>query len=252
MGDEQRLIWEAGRKAEAADRSRRELIMNVSHELRSPIASIRAHIDSLLLPGDERLAAEEVDRRLRVTASETRRLGDLVEDLLMLARADADELKVTSGPVELAPLVELVTLSLGPLARQQRQVTVTHDVPLPGMTAIADADRLTQVLTNLVRNAINYTPEGGVVSLALLESGTDRVVLTVADTGAGIPQEDLERVFERFYRTDASRSRNTGGFGLGLSIARDLVEAMGGSLHATSRVGLGSTFWISLRRFAGT
>ncbi|HEX7263715.1 MAG TPA: ATP-binding protein, partial [Candidatus Dormibacteraeota bacterium] len=247
--EEQRQVWEARRQAEAADRSRRELIVNVSHELRTPIASIQAHVDSLLfLPESDRPDAEETERRLRITAAETRRLADLIEDLLMLARADSHELKVTNRPIDLAPIVETVVLTLAPLARSERQVTVKlEDVPA-GSWATGDADRLTQVLTNLVRNAINYTPEGGVVSVRLNTSGEDHVQIAVSDTGLGISAEDLSHIFERFFRADSSRTRDTGGFGLGLSIARELVEAMGGSLSATSQPGLGSTFFISLRR----
>ena len=248
VSEEQRLVWEARRRVEAADRSRRDLIMNVSHELRTPIATIQAHVDSLLLPADGPHDPKESERLLRVTAAETRRLADLIEDLLMLARADTDDLRVTNRAIELAPVVEMVALSLGPLARQQRQVTVTvEDLPA-GLWARADPDRLTQVLTNLVRNAVNYTPEGGVVSIRLSGGGPDHVQVAVSDTGVGISAEDLEHVFERFYRADGSRARNSGGFGLGLSIARELVEAMGGSLAVTSQPGLGSTFTISLRR----
>jgi two-component system phosphate regulon sensor histidine kinase PhoR len=245
--EEQRQVWEARRRAEVADRSRRDLIMNVSHELRTPVATIQAHVDSLLLPGKDRPDREESERRLRITAAETRRLADLIEDLLMLARADADDLRVTNRPIDVAPVVELVALSLAPLARQERQVTVTHEDLPPKIWASADPDRLTQVLTNLVRNAINYTPEGGVVSIRM-SAEPGHVQVGVSDTGVGISPEDLEHVFDRFYRADSSRARNSGGFGLGLSIARELVEAMGGSLTATSEPGLGSTFWVSLRR----
>jgi two-component system phosphate regulon sensor histidine kinase PhoR len=248
VGEEQRQVWQARRAAEAADRSRRELIMNVSHELRTPIASIQAHVDSLLLPPADRPDAEESERRLRVTAAETRRLADLIEDLLMLARADSQDLKVSNRAIEVAPILEQVVLALAPLARGERHVTVSHDEMPAGLWAIGDPDRLAQVVTNLVRNAINYTPEGGVVSIRLNDGGVDRVQIAVSDTGLGISSEDLEHIFERFYRADASRTRDTGGFGLGLSIARELLEAMGGSLSATSQTGLGSTFWISLRR----
>jgi signal transduction histidine kinase len=221
--------------------------MNVSHELRTPVATIQAHVDSLLLPGKDRPDRKEAERRLRITAAETRRLADLIEDLLMLARADTDDLRVTVRAIELAPVVELVVLSLAPLARQERQVTVTHEDLPAGLWALADSDRLTQVLTNLVRNAVNYTPEGGVVSIRLT-ADPDQVQVAVSDTGVGITPEDLEHVFERFYRADSSRARHSGGFGLGLSIARELVEAMGGSLSATSETGLGSTFRLTLRR----
>jgi two-component system phosphate regulon sensor histidine kinase PhoR len=247
VGVAERQVWEARRRAEEADRSRRELIMNVSHELRTPVASIQAHVDSLLLPEADRPDAEEAERRLRVTAAETRRLADLIEDLLMLARADSQELKVANRAIALGPIVDQVVRALAPLARQERQVTVNVEEMPAGVWAIGDPDRLAQVLTNLVRNAINYTPEGGVVSLRLSRSA-DHVQIAVADTGMGISAEDLTHIFERFYRTDSSRTRDTGGFGLGLSIARELLEAMGGSLSATSQPGLGSTFWISLRR----
>lgn len=247
VSEEQRQVWEARRRAEAADRSRRDLIMNVSHELRTPVATIQAHVDSLLLPGKDRPNREESERRLRIAAAETRRLADLIEDLLMLARADSDDLRVTNRPIEMAPIVERVVLSLAPLARQERQVTVTHEDLPAGLWSSADPDRLTQVLTNLVRNAVNYTPEGGVVSIRL-SAEPEHVRVGVSDTGVGISPEDLEHVFDRFYRADSSRSRDSGGFGLGLSIARELVEAMGGSLTATSEPGLGSTFWVSLRR----
>ncbi len=247
VSEEQRQVWESRRRAEVADRSRRELIMNVSHELRTPIASIQAHVDSLLLPEADRPDAAETERRLRVTAAETRRLSDLIEDLLMLARADSQELKVANRTVEVGPIVEQVVQALAPLARNERQVTVNLDDLPARIWATGDPDRLAQVLTNLVRNAINYTPEGGVVSIRLT-SGADHVQIAVSDTGLGISAEDLEHIFERFYRADSSRTRDTGGFGLGLSIARELVDAMGGSLSASSEPGLGSTFWISLRR----
>jgi len=110
---------------------------------------------------------------------------------------------------------------------------------------LGDPDRLTQVLTNLVRNAINYTPDGGIISVTTARAGDD-VALTVADTGIGMPPEDLERVFERFYRSDESRSRESGGSGLGLAIVRDLLSAMGASITVASTPGAGTTFRILL------
>jgi two-component system phosphate regulon sensor histidine kinase PhoR len=244
---EQHQLWEARRRAEQADRSRRELIMNVSHELRTPVATIQAHLDSLLLPDAERPSDDDLERRLTVTATETRRLADLIEDLLMLARADSHELRVANRPVELAPLIRQVMQSMAPLALQLRKVTLDEAVVPEGLSAVADPDRLAQVLSNLVRNAINYTPEGGVVSIRVTDADTGHVQIAVSDTGIGIAGDDLNHIFERFYRADGSRTRATGGFGLGLAIGRELVEAMGGSLAATSEPGLGSTFTISLR-----
>src|SRR5258708_13528672 len=136
---------------------------------------------------------------------------------------------------------------MAPLARREREVTLVHrmDATLPPI--LADRQRLAQVLLNLVRTAISYTTDGGIVSITLERADAAHLALMVGDTGMGIPPEDLERIFERFYRTDASRTRATGGFGLGLTIVRDLVNAMGGSVTVTSKVGEGSCFRVFLR-----
>jgi two-component system, OmpR family, phosphate regulon sensor histidine kinase PhoR len=248
VSQEERDLWEAQRRAEAAERSRRDLILNVSHELRTPIASIQGHVDTLLLPAADRPHDATTDRYLPVVSAETHRLGALVEELLDLARADAHELKVHVRPVSLAPLVRSIVATFAPMARRERLVAVAHPEPLPDLVAFADPDRLTQVLANLVRNAVTHTPEGGAVLVQLGELPPDRATVDVSDTGAGIAPEDRERVFERFYRGDPSRSRDTGGFGLGLSIARELAEAMGGGITVTSEPNLGSTFRVTLRR----
>jgi two-component system sensor histidine kinase ResE len=177
-------------------------------------------------------------------------MGRLVDELLMLARADANQLTVEIRPVDVSPLLESVATALGPMARRERQVTVVVRPSPAGLWALADPNRLTQVLTNLVRNGITHTPQGGAVAVQAGEGGPDHVEITVSDTGVGIPPEELPRIFERFYRSDASRTRDSGGFGLGLAIAKDLVEAMGGSIGVTSDVGLGTTFRVTLRRAA--
>ena len=239
-------------KAEESDQKRRELIVNVSHELRTPIASIRGHVDSLLIGLDEPTSAvsappAELRNYLEIISRETERLGTLVDELLSLARAESGELKIALAPVTAAEVVDEVYGAIAPLARRERQITVVRDVE-PGLPAIiADRQRLTQVTLNLVRNALSYTPAGGLVSIGLHAVGPDRVALTVADTGIGIPQEDLDRIFERFYRTDVSRARTSGGFGLGLAIVRDLVAAMGGEVHVESTIGEGSRFTVILR-----
>ena len=125
---------------------------------------------------------------------------------------------------------------------------LAHPDALPDLVALADPDRLTQVLANLVRNAVTHTPEGGAVLVHLEAVPPDRVAVDVSDTGIGIAPEDRERIFERFYRGDPSRSRDTGGFGLGLAIARELAEAMGGGITVTSEPSVGSTFRVTLRR----
>lgn len=246
------LAEHAQARAENADRSRRELILSASHELRTPVASIRAHIESLLILGGDTLP-EKTREFLAITQREAERLSTLVDDLLMLARSDADELRLDIRPVAVGDVVEEVYGALEPLARHDRQVTLVRDVSAALPLALADRNRLGQVLLNMVRNAITYTPTGGVVSIEATEATGPNdaegiwVAVIVTDTGIGIPEEDLERIFERFYRTDASRARETGGFGLGLAIARDLIQAMGGSIAAENVPEGGSRFRVLLR-----
>jgi two-component system, OmpR family, phosphate regulon sensor histidine kinase PhoR len=234
-------------RAERADQSRRELIVNASHELRTPVASISAHVESLLKP--DRAMDQETRNYLMVVAAETDRLGSLVDDVLALARADADELHLDIGPVEVSEVIDQVCKALVPLARRERNLSLVHSCA-PGLPrAIADRDRLVQVLTNLIRNAVNNTLDGGLISVEAANAG-DHVAITVSDTGIGMDPGDLSRIFDRFYRTDQSRTRGTGGSGLGLAIVRDLLTAMGGSISAESVSGQGSVFRVTLLREA--
>ena len=238
-------------KAEQAESSRRTLIVNVSHELRTPIASIRGHVESLLIEtedGDLNTPSREtLQNYLTIIQQEAERLGVLVDDLLSLARSDADELRLNITPVNASEIVEEVYQTMALLARRERQITLVHSAHPALPCVLADRQRLTQVLLNLVRNAIAYTPEGGIVSITLKPSDANRLVIAVADTGIGIPQDELELIFERFHRVDASRTRSSGGFGLGLAIARDLVQAMKGSITVESKPEEGSCFRVFLR-----
>jgi two-component system, OmpR family, phosphate regulon sensor histidine kinase PhoR len=238
---------EQRRRAEHADRSRRDLVLNVSHELRNPLATIRAHVDTLR--GDGTAEPEPDDRRryLEVLNRETDRLSTLVDELLTLASADTGRLELEVGPVNAAEIATQVHDAMAPLAWRERHIQLlcrSDGAP----TVMADRRRLAQVLMNLVRNAITHTPEGGLVAIEVkpLESGP--IELSVSDTGAGITAEEKQRVFERFYRTDTSRARSTGGFGLGLAIAREMVDAMGGRISVESSPGHGSRFTVTLAR----
>jgi two-component system, OmpR family, phosphate regulon sensor histidine kinase PhoR len=244
------LVIQAREKVEQAEKSRQDLIVNVSHELRTPTASIRGHIESLLIALDEPDTSATSPAMLRqylgIVHREAERLGTLVDELLAIARAEADELQLTLMPVDAAEVIAEVHASIALLARRERQVTLVHEVQ-PGLPPLlADRQRLVQVLLNLVRNAITYTPAGGLVSIMLQRADAHHLVIAVADTGSGIAASDLDRIFERFYRTDASRARASGGFGLGLSIVRDLVEAMGGMVQVESTLGEGSRFEVTL------
>src|SRR4029077_15611958 len=150
-------------RADQADQSRRELIVNASHELKTPVASISAHVESLLKPGRE--MDEETRKYLSVVAAETDRLGSRVDGGRGPARADADELRLDIRPVDVATVIDQVCATLAPLARRERNLSLVHSSAAGLPLAMADRDRLAQVITNLVRNAVNNTLDGGIISV---------------------------------------------------------------------------------------
>jgi signal transduction histidine kinase len=237
-------------RAEQAEQRRRELVVNVSHELRAPVASVSGHLESLLLStenGTKAPTPSTLYSYLSIAYQEARRLGMLVDDLLSLARMESHELRLDMREVAASEVIEEVYQTLASLAQRERQVTLVRGVQPNLPPILADHQRLVQVLTNLARNAITSTPSGGIVSLSLESADQQHLALIVEDNGVGIPADELPRIFDRLYRTDASRSRATGGFGLGLAIVHDLVTAMGGSIRVESAVGQGSRFSVLLR-----
>jgi signal transduction histidine kinase len=237
-------------RAEQAEQRRRELVVNVSHELRAPVASVSGHLESLLLStenGTKAPTPSTLYSYLSIAYQEARRLGMLVDDLLSLARMESHELRLDMREVAASEVIEEVYQTLASLAQRERQVTLVRGVQPNLPPILADHQRLVQVLTNLARNAITSTPAGGIVSLSLESADQQHLALIVEDNGIGIPADELPRIFDRLYRTDASRSRATGGFGLGLAIVHDLVTAMGGSIRVESAVGQGSRFSVLLR-----
>src|SRR5581483_6039813 len=177
-------------KAERAEQSRRELIVNVSHELRTPIASIRGHVESLLITVEddeaEKLSGKMLHDYLVIVQREAERLGSLVDDLLSLARTEAGELRLDLEPVDAAKVVEEIQQTMAPLARRERAITLVSKTDPYAPQALADRQRLAQVLLNLARNAITYTPNGGIVSITVERLDTHYIALAVADTGIGI------------------------------------------------------------------
>jgi len=232
-------------RAESALRANRELVANVSHELRTPVAVIRAHLEARVEKTVN--AGEGADESyLTILSRETDRLENLVDDLFELSRLEATGVTVEDVPFDAGAAVREATDSLVEPARRDAAVAVRADVGAGSLACVGDPRRIVQVLQNLIRNAIRFTPEGGIVLVGASREG-DSVALTVRDTGAGIRAEDLPYVFDRFYRADPSRNRSSGGAGLGLAIARDLVQAMHGTLAVESVEGEGSTFTIRLR-----
>jgi signal transduction histidine kinase len=224
---------------ESLERLRRELVANVSHELKTPISALRAHLENLL-DGVEQ-ADPEI---LQVMLGQSDRLGRLIDQLLDLSRLESGELRLHRKPVPLHPLVRQV-LSEIEVARADRGVRVRDSVPDDLPPVLVDPERVHQVLFNLLDNAVRYTPSGGQVTVSAHGAGAACEV-AVADTGHGIAPEHLPRLFERFYRADAARSRGDGGTGIGLAIARSVVEAHGGHIRAESRLGEGSVFTFDL------
>jgi signal transduction histidine kinase len=224
---------------ENLEQSRRDLVANVSHELKTPIAAIRAHLENLLD------GVEHPDpQTLEIMLGQTERLGRLVEALLDLSRLESGEVPLHREEVPVGPLVSRVVSEIE-VARPSADVTIGRDIDADLPALEADAARVHQVLFNLVDNAVRFTPPGGAVTIAA-HRVNGHVEISVADTGSGIPPEALPRLFERFYRVDTARSREDGGTGIGLAIARSIVEAHGGHIHAASRLGSGSVFTFDL------
>lgn len=238
------------------ERLRREFIADVSHELRSPLTSMRGFLQGIL---DGTVPEAEREHYLGLAFDETRRLSRLVNDLLDLAALESGD--VTFEPDDLDPreVLERAAAKMAPQAAA-RGLVLRVEPPGGDVPAVrADPDRLEQVLINLLDNAIRFTPEGGTVTLSARPAGEEAeepgrgtagaagaVEIAVRDTGPGIPPEDLGRIWERFYKGDRARTRSKGGTGLGLAIARALVERQGGSIRAESRPGEGTAFFVTL------
>ncbi len=226
------------RPVEESIKRQREFVAAASHELRSPVAAVRANADVL---ADAPLG--DFAPFLESIRLESERMTRLVTDLLVLARADAGEMRVSIAVCDVSEVAAQVIAAMSPLA-VKKEIEL-HSSLDPAM-AMGDALRLKQALTILVDNAIRYTPDGGNVRVGVRQQGAS-VMIAVADTGMGIPDEIKSRVFDRFYRGDAARTHNDGGTGLGLSIARQLVTQMNGTLTLEDNPGGGSVFELRLK-----
>jgi two-component system phosphate regulon sensor histidine kinase PhoR len=224
-----------------ADQIRRDFVANVSHELRTPLTAIRGYVEALS-EGDA--SADESRRFLEIIARHTERMERLVKDLLRLARLDAGQETLEPSACDTRGLAQAVAADLAPEtdARGQRvEVTIA-----PGAETVrADPAKLHDALRNLVANAITYSPEQATIRIETAPAG-DQIAITVSDEGPGIPDEDLSRVFERFYRVEKSRARDPGGTGLGLAIVKHLVELHGGTARAENRPEGGARFVLTL------
>jgi two-component system phosphate regulon sensor histidine kinase PhoR len=223
---------------------RRDFVANVSHELRTPVTAIRSAAETLQLAPPDDPAVR--DQFIGIVARNAERLHDLVEDLLDLSRIESQKLRLAIEPLE-AKAVFAQVASLFRERADRKQVELVHE-SAPGLPRVlADRRALEHVLTNLVDNAVKYCGENTRIHLRTELVGGE-LCLSVADEGPGIEERHLSRLFERFYRVDAGRSRELGGTGLGLSIVKHLTEAMGGTVSVTSKPGAGTTFSVTLKK----
>lgn len=209
----------------------------MAHELRTPLTAISAHLEAMISG-----LWEPTPKRLSACYEEVGRLSHLINDLQRLSQIEGENLKLHRTPEDLLKIAALATETMeGEALKKKLTLTVKGE---PSLIEV-DRERILQVVINLLSNAIKYTGEGGHITLEILDT-PEESILQVTDDGIGIPQEEIPLIFERFYRTDKSRSRKTGGAGIGLTIVKSIVSAHGGTITAESEVDKGSTFTVIL------
>lgn len=224
------------------DAVRRDFVANVSHELKTPIGALMLLSEAVLGAKDN---PEEVQKFAQRMQSESRRLSELVKEIIDLSRLQSHDPLVAAYEVDIDEVVK-EAINLSESAAEARQVTITLNEKSNGVV-IGDRDQLIMAVHNLIENAINYSPEKTRVTVTISDAG-ELIEVTIADQGIGIAETEQERIFERFYRVDPARSRETGGTGLGLSIVKHVALNHGGEIGVWSKEGVGSTFALRLPR----
>ena len=229
---------------EKEERERRLFVSNVSHELRTPLTSVKSYLEAL----DEGALTEPVAPDfIKVSLDETNRMMRMVTDLLHLSRID----NATSHlDVELINFTAFITFILNRFDKmknqdEEKKYELVRDYPITSVWIEIDTDKMTQVIDNILNNAIKYSPDGGKITVTM-KTTDDQMILSISDQGLGIPKQDLPKIFDRFYRVDKARSRAQGGTGLGLAIAKEIIKQHNGFIWAKSEYGKGSTFTIVL------
>ncbi len=229
---------------EKEERERRLFVSNVSHELRTPLTSVKSYLEAL----DEGALYDPVAPDfIKVSLDETNRMMRMVTDLLHLSRIDNATSKLD---VELINFTAFITFILNRFDKmrsqdEEKKYELVRDYPITSVWIEIDTDKMTQVIDNILNNAIKYSPDGGKITVSM-KTTDDQMILSISDQGLGIPKQDLPRIFDRFYRVDRARSRAQGGTGLGLAIAKEIIKQHNGFIWAKSEYGKGSTFTIVL------
>ncbi len=240
---------DAVKELKRIDELKNEFISTVSHEMRTPMTSIKSSMD-LLLSGRLGDVSKEHKAFLEIAVRNIDRLAQLIDDVLNVSRIESGRQKLSPGIYEIAPIVENILATLK-TKLGEKEAQVANEIP-PRLNAFFDRNGLTQVLTNLIANAANHNAPGVQIRLSVVSSDKDFVTLSVADNGIGIPESEHEKVFERFYQSGRTYGEGSKGTGLGLTISRGLVEAMGGEIHLESQEGQGADFRFTLPPRPGT
>ena len=225
------------------EKVRSDFVANASHELRTPVTALKGFSEVLLDGAMENPAT--LKQFLEIIYKESKRLEILVNDILELSRVEQKQVPLNVETVNIMKIIASCFQVIQPQAEAKQIKLSMYTSESEDVWALTDRSRLEQILNNLIMNGVNYTDNGGKVSV-MVEKINDEAVIHVADTGIGIPEEDLNRIFERFYRVDKARSRNSGGTGLGLSIVRYLVQNLNGRIEVKSHLGIGTTFTLYL------
>ena len=227
-----------------SEQLKREFVANVSHELRTPLTNIKSYAETIVDTGDE-LPPELQQNFMNVIISEADRMTRIVQDLLTLSKIDYGKMEMNISRFPFLKAVQNVydAAKLNAEQNHHHTMTLTCDGPIPDVNG--DRERIEQVITNIVSNAVKYTPDGGRIDLQVGTSGPN-VFVRVTDNGIGIPEKDLPRLFDRFYRVDKARSRESGGTGLGLSIAQEILNQHKGRIEISSEYGKGTSVLITM------
>ena len=229
---------------EKEERERRLFVSNVSHELRTPLTSVKSYLEAL----DEGALAEPVAPDfIKVSLDETNRMMRMVTDLLHLSRIDNTTSHLDVELINFTAFITFILNRFDTIKSQddQQKYELVRDYPITSVWIEIDTDKMTQVIDNILNNAIKYSPDGGKITVSM-KTTDEQMILSISDQGLGIPKQDLPRIFDRFYRVDRARSRAQGGTGLGLSIAKEIIKQQKGFIWAKSEYGKGSTFTIVL------
>ena len=230
------------------DQERKQFVSNVSHELRTPLTSVKSYVEAL---SDGAWKDQEIAPQfLKVVQDETDRMIRMINDLLSLSRMDSGTVKLNLEYVNIKELFNYILDRFDMIIKKekdpdQKKYTIQRNITKKDLWVEIDTDKFTQVIDNIMNNAVKYSPDGGVITARLMET-KNHVIMSISDQGLGIPRKDISHIFDRFFRVDKARSRKQGGTGLGLAISKEVVNLLGGQIWVDSIEGKGSTFYISL------